>query len=316
MNDPAFLPPKDGDDASYAWLDEWLCEYVDGTMDPSLKANFEKYIEANPELEAHIEQLNETRDLLGQRAGPKPPSKERRERVSKRVRSRVCRKVECEMLRSEESLGAILSDRSRAFIGIASSMAVALVVGVFTGALLFGSSDPFLPESLSAQTASSAPSGAAMTGTAPSASASRSTKAARTKAARTKAASTSSSSRASASSSRTLYQVSSVKNEPVLQGDILRPAVPVQTSATFTEAVPPASPVPVETASSDWEGWTRMWHGTAANHMTLVPNASSRSPWMPAGMQHDPFQYVLLGAGLSDSPSGSTSQPVLSIREE
>jgi len=319
MNDPAFLPPKDGDDASYAWLDEWLCEYVDGTMDPSLKANFEKYVEANPELKAHIDQLNETRDLLGQRAAPKPPSKERRERVCKRVRSRVCRKVECEMLRSQESLGSLLSDRSRAFIGIASSMAVALVVGVFTGALLFGSSDSFLPERFSARSAPSAPSGAAMSGaamsgTAPSASVSRSPKAARTK-----AASTSSSSRASASSSRTLHQVSSVKNGAVAQRDIPRPAVPVHTSATFTEAVLPASPVPVETASSDRESWARMWHGTAANHMTLVPEAPSRSWRMPAGMQHDPFQYVLLGVESSNPlspPPEPGSQPVLSIREE
>ena len=156
MNDHAFLPSKDGDDASYAWLDEWLCEYVDGTMDPSLKANFETYIEANPELKAHIEQLNETRDLLGQRGGPGPPSKEKRERVCRRVRSKVCRKVECDMLRSQESIGSLLQDHSRAALGIASSMAVALVVGIFTGALLFGSSDPF--ES-SSPVAASAPSG-------------------------------------------------------------------------------------------------------------------------------------------------------------
>ncbi|PEN11193.1 hypothetical protein CRI94_16530 [Longibacter salinarum] len=159
MNDHASLPPLDGDDASYAWLDEWLCEYVDGTMDPSLESVFETYVEANPELKAHIEQLNETRNLLGNRGRPAPPSREKRRRVCNRVQSRVCRKVECDMLRQQESLADLVRDHSRAALGIASSMAVALVVGIFTGALLFA------PESdyASRRTVSTAPS-AAMSG--------------------------------------------------------------------------------------------------------------------------------------------------------
>jgi len=138
MNDHLPLPSQDGDDASYAWLDEWLCEYVDGTMDPSLQATFEKYVEANPELKAHIEQLNETRDLLGQQCAPEPPSPEKRQRVCNRVRSRVCQKVECDMLRSQTSLFALAHDHPSVAIGFASSIAVALVVGVFAGAMLFG----------------------------------------------------------------------------------------------------------------------------------------------------------------------------------
>jgi len=138
MNDHLPLSSQDGDDASYAWLDEWLCEYVDGTMDPSLQATFEKYVEANPELKAHIEQLNETRDLLGQQCAPEPPSPEKRQRVCNRVRSRVCQKVECDMLRSQTSLFALAHDHPSVAIGFASSIAVALVVGVFAGALLFG----------------------------------------------------------------------------------------------------------------------------------------------------------------------------------
>jgi hypothetical protein len=138
MNDQAFLPPRDGDDASYAWLDEWLCEYVDGTMDPSLRAVFETYVDANPDLKAHIEQLNETRDLLGQRGTPSPPSPEKRRRVCNRVQSRVCRKVECDMLRQQASVADLIREHSRAALGIASSLVVALVVGIFTGALLFG----------------------------------------------------------------------------------------------------------------------------------------------------------------------------------
>lgn len=314
MNDPAFLPPKDGDDASYAWLDEWLCEYVDGTMDPSLKANFEKYIDANPELKAHIEQLNETRDLLGQRATSKPPSKERRKRVCERVRSRVCRKVECEMLRSQESLGSLLSDRSRAFIGIASSMAVALVVGIFTGALLFGSSDSLLPESLSARSAPSASSGAPLADTVPSSSAPRSTEAVQTSLQPPVAASSSS------TLPQAVSQAVSTKDGAGRQGDALLPSVPAQTSPTFTDAIPPAAPVPVRAVNGDWESWAHVWYSTTATHMTLAPEAApSRGSWGQEGMQHDPFQYVLLGVDASESlshHSGSTTQPVLSIRKE
>lgn len=167
MNDQAFLPPRDGDDASYAWLDEWLCEYVDGTMDPSLRAVFETYVEANPDLKAHIEQLNETRDLLGQRGTPSPPSPEKRRRVCNRVRSRVCRKVECDMLRQQASVADLIRDHSGAALGVASSLVVALVVGIFTGALLFGPQSPLSGSPLAATPAvtsdgsSSAPSSSA-----------------------------------------------------------------------------------------------------------------------------------------------------------
>jgi anti-sigma factor RsiW len=158
MNDHASLSPRDGDDASYAWLDEWLCEYVDGTMDPSLEAVFETYVEANPDLKAHIEQLNETREMLGHSGKPAPPSRAKRRRVCNRVQSRVCRKVECDMLRQQSSFTDLVRDHSRAALGIASSMAVALVVGIFTGALLFGAeADPAARTVSTARSAVSTP---------------------------------------------------------------------------------------------------------------------------------------------------------------
>jgi anti-sigma factor RsiW len=57
----------------YEWLDEWLCEYVDGAMDPSLETMFEQYVEANPKLKAHVERLCKTRELLA-KAGSADPS--------------------------------------------------------------------------------------------------------------------------------------------------------------------------------------------------------------------------------------------------
>jgi hypothetical protein len=45
-------------------LDELLCEYVDGTMDPAVKLVFEEYLEENPDLAAHVRCLCETRNML------------------------------------------------------------------------------------------------------------------------------------------------------------------------------------------------------------------------------------------------------------
>ncbi|MFK7843909.1 MAG: anti-sigma factor [Rhodothermales bacterium] len=47
-------------------LDEWLCEYVDGTIDPAVCSALEEYMQHNEELAAHVERLRETRHLLCQ----------------------------------------------------------------------------------------------------------------------------------------------------------------------------------------------------------------------------------------------------------
>ncbi len=45
-------------------LDEWLCEYVDGTIDPAVCSALEEYMQQNEGLAAHVERLRETRHLL------------------------------------------------------------------------------------------------------------------------------------------------------------------------------------------------------------------------------------------------------------
>lgn len=47
-------------------LDEWLCEYVDGTIDPVVCKALEEYMQQTPELASHVERLRETRHLLCQ----------------------------------------------------------------------------------------------------------------------------------------------------------------------------------------------------------------------------------------------------------
>ncbi|WP_263808968.1 anti-sigma factor [Salinibacter sp.] len=119
-----------GDGApSYEWLDEWLCEYVDGTMDPSVEAVFEQYVEANPELRAHIERLRQTRELLcgGEDTGaPHTAPVE----AAREAEENLLRDAAPELIASEET------SRSVVALGLASSIAVALVVGFLAGSML------------------------------------------------------------------------------------------------------------------------------------------------------------------------------------
>ena len=48
----------------FADMDEWLCEYVDGTIDPVVREALEEYMQTNPALASHVERLRETRHLL------------------------------------------------------------------------------------------------------------------------------------------------------------------------------------------------------------------------------------------------------------
>lgn len=118
--------PDDGA-PSYEWLDEWLCEYVDGTMDPSLEAVFEQYVEANPELKAHVKRLRQTRDLLCGCDVPEAPSTGPEPEVSSEVKE--------DLLQSSTVLPEGTHKRSAVAAGIVSSIAVALVVGFLAGSM-------------------------------------------------------------------------------------------------------------------------------------------------------------------------------------
>lgn len=128
MDDQAYS--RGDENCPYSWLNEWLCEYVDGTMDPSLQAVFEEYVRANPELEEHIERLRHTRELLCRCSD--------QHHVTDEMRARVQGQVECEMLRSPRSLSGTV--KRYPVTTVASSVVVALVVGMFAGAALMGSS--------------------------------------------------------------------------------------------------------------------------------------------------------------------------------
>lgn len=133
--------PDDGEDFPYEWLDEWLCEYVDGTMDPSLEAVFEQYVHANPELKAHVARLRETRKLLCNCGLPKDPSTD--------LDSEVCRDVVDDACPPPPPESDLRERSPVVTIGLVSSVTVALVIGFLVGATVVGPSSP-LPTTLSA----------------------------------------------------------------------------------------------------------------------------------------------------------------------
>ena len=59
LNKPENLPDDEFQD-----LDEFLVEYVDGTIDPVVSKALEEYMAANPRLVSHVENLKYTRDIL------------------------------------------------------------------------------------------------------------------------------------------------------------------------------------------------------------------------------------------------------------
>ncbi len=56
--------PDDFSGDDFSDLDEWLCEYVDGTIDPVARRAFEEYMRANPALAQHVQRLFQARNLL------------------------------------------------------------------------------------------------------------------------------------------------------------------------------------------------------------------------------------------------------------
>lgn len=45
-------------------LDDYICDYVDGSMDPSVRAVFEEFLQANPGVQTHVKRVAETAEIL------------------------------------------------------------------------------------------------------------------------------------------------------------------------------------------------------------------------------------------------------------
>jgi anti-sigma factor RsiW len=55
---------RSGDDAAWRDLDEYLCEYVDGEMDPVVRHVFDELIRSDPDLATHVTCLCQVREVL------------------------------------------------------------------------------------------------------------------------------------------------------------------------------------------------------------------------------------------------------------
>jgi len=115
----ASLPNDDG-------LDEYLCEYVDGTMDPAVRRAFEDFLRANPALAAHVERLQRTRMLCSrQRCTHHAPSS-----LQHRLRMEIAR----DLMGNDGP--ALYLPRLGHFAAMTSLVGLAVLIGVVTGAAL------------------------------------------------------------------------------------------------------------------------------------------------------------------------------------
>ena len=109
----------------FADMDEWLCEYVDGTIDPVVREALEEYMQTNPDLASHVERLRETRHLLC-RFGcrHKAPSQ-----LQPRLRYRLAN----EIVQDAEPLLTRYNIHLTAVAAISSLAAILLIIATTTG---------------------------------------------------------------------------------------------------------------------------------------------------------------------------------------
>lgn len=119
------------EDDACPWLDEFLCEYADGTMDPSVQKAFEEYLLAHPHLAEHAEQLRCTHLLLCRHGC--------RLRAPQGLEARVRQRLSGEMMQSQcGPLAAATASLGRLTL-FASAAALMLVAGMLAGPMLIPS---------------------------------------------------------------------------------------------------------------------------------------------------------------------------------
>ncbi|MFW5955481.1 MAG: anti-sigma factor family protein [Rhodothermales bacterium] len=115
-------------------MDELLCEYVDGTMDPTIRRAFEEYIAANPDLAAHVASLKHTRALLCRyRSQIHAPMG---------FAPRLHRELTDEMMQAQAPMFTDTSQRLRKMTSLTSAVMLALMAGLVYGTLLYEQTNP------------------------------------------------------------------------------------------------------------------------------------------------------------------------------
>lgn len=105
--------------------DEFLCEYVDETMDPVVREVFEEYLRANPDLKAHVDCLRNTRLLLctyGCRC-----------HAPHDLHDRLRREISCDLVNGRMPFHVAATDRLKGAATLSTAMALVLFLGVIGG---------------------------------------------------------------------------------------------------------------------------------------------------------------------------------------
>jgi hypothetical protein len=114
----------DYSDHSDEQLDELLCEYVDGTMDPSVRVAFEEYLAVNPELANHARCLCQTRTMLCS-YGCRHPNEES-------LQDQIKRRVAGELFRQDRTEAVFVQRLGHAAM-LTSSVSLVVILGMMVG---------------------------------------------------------------------------------------------------------------------------------------------------------------------------------------
>ena len=128
---------QDGD-CSHTWLDELLCEYVDGTMDPVVRTAFEEVLRRDADLADQVERLRCTRTLLCRHGCQM--------QAPHGLQTRMRQRLACELMRAQQPAWPVVVHRLGAAAMIASAMGVVLMLGMLAGMSLFADEQPSIAE--------------------------------------------------------------------------------------------------------------------------------------------------------------------------
>jgi hypothetical protein len=122
----------------YSDLDEFLCEYVDGEMDPSVRAAFEEIVSRDPALAEHVECLRQTRAMLcaySHRVGA-PCS----------LHARLHYELSRELMREEAPLLTPVTSRLGRVATFASAVVLTLAIGLYVSETPLSNTAPVVAE--------------------------------------------------------------------------------------------------------------------------------------------------------------------------
>lgn len=139
-------------DCTYSWLDELMCEYVDGTMDPAVRESFEEVLAGDPRLARQVERLRRTRSLLCEHGW--------HIQAPRGLQARVRQRLACEMMRPQQPAWSVAVSRLGRAAVWASVMGVMLLVGLLVGATLSADESPAVAAETTAAPAARRPASA------------------------------------------------------------------------------------------------------------------------------------------------------------